>query len=148
MQNMFYRNNIVICVAFMLLAACSEQGQEANSNLCLNQAHQCQSDDFDKAFLRLEQPLQIEHPITISLQLPGDWKVGSINARLQGANMQMGRIPVEFQSTTLPGLYQGSLFIVGCTQPDMVWQLQVEVESTHPQQLHLLQWTFSTEHME
>ena len=148
MQNMFYLNNIVICVALVVLMACSDEHSEPNTNHCLNQSQNCQADNFDQAFLILEQPLEIEHPITISLQLPRDWDTTSIQARLQGANMQMGQIPIIFQATTQPGLYQGTLFMVSCTQPDMVWQLQVEVESSQPKQHHLLHWSFSTQHME
>lgn len=145
MQNMFYRNNIVLCMAIAMLLACSDKASTAVGQHCINATEQCRADNFESAFLHLTQPLQIEHPITINLQFPGDWQIKQVKARLVGANMQMGQIPIQLEPAEQANEFSGVLLVVACTSSDMVWRLEVDVESQKPDQHHMLHWTFSTE---
>lgn len=148
MQKKVYLYSAVFSVVIGMLNACSDKASEPESTFCLNQYRSCVSTTEPEAILQLKQTLEIEHPITITLQLPKAWKIQQLSAQLVGRNMQMGRIPIRLTPTQVNNEYSGTLFVVACTQPDMVWQLEVEVELEQLNQRHLLRWPFSINHME
>ncbi|GGA70726.1 hypothetical protein GCM10011369_10570 [Neiella marina] len=64
-----------------------------------------------------------------------------------GKNMYMGQIPIALSPPSPKGFVDGELLVIACTRPDMVWQLELDVELADGQvvQAH---WPFLMTHTE
>lgn len=148
MQNSNSLKIIAICVVLISIIGCGNEQTNHSESFCLDQALICPAENEATAQLALQQSLQFELPITFQLTLPNGFTLVTSQAKLVGLNMAMGQIPVALQPvvTTANG-YQGQLIVVACSNPDMIWQLQVEAKKPQGEPI-LLQWSFSTQHME
>lgn len=76
--------------------------------------------------------LTVETPITLTLNASD---LSDIQAELTGINMYMGRVPVKF--TQLSSTEWQAVFLLGaCTEPDMKWQLAVQLTDNSGNQRH------------
>ncbi len=125
---------------------CGEPTNASSAEFCLNQQQRCLDDHSHQAELSLQRPLQIEYPITFMVTLPQGLSLRESRAQLVGVNMQMGRLPIEL-SAQGDERYAGTLMVVACSDPDMIWQLQIETLSAAGQS-ETLHWSFSTQILE
>ena len=65
-----------------------------------------------------------ESPFSVSLQMPADALIES--AKMQGITMYMGTIPVLFKQIDAR-LWQADIMVGACSEPNMLWQLDVRV---------------------
>jgi|GEM_PF-1332523 hypothetical protein len=79
-------------------------------------------------------PVQAERDFVIQLQ-GGDPAVTPVKAWLEGRDMFMGTIPVNFEATEQG--WQGTTLVGSCTSPLMVWLLNIEWSNGQRQQLAL-----------
>lgn len=79
-------------------------------------------------------PVQAERDFVIQLQ-GGDQAVTPVKAWLEGRDMFMGTIPVNFEATEQG--WQGTTLVGSCTSPMMVWLLNIEWSNGQRQQLAL-----------
>ncbi|MCX4042439.1 hypothetical protein OR606_19805 [Aeromonas hydrophila] len=79
-------------------------------------------------------PVQAERDFVIQLQ-GGDPVVTPVKAWLEGRDMFMGTIPVNFEATEQG--WQGTTLVGSCTSPLMVWLLNIEWSNGQRQQLAL-----------
>ncbi|TNH83339.1 hypothetical protein CF138_16870 [Aeromonas hydrophila] len=79
-------------------------------------------------------PVQAERDFVIQLQ-GGDPAVTPVKAWLEGRDMFMGTIPVNFEATEQG--WQGTTLVGSCTSPMMVWLLNIEWSNGQRQQLAL-----------
>ena len=78
-----------------------------------------------KAYLWMPQsPLPIEQSVTLRLQLPAE-VIPQLSV-VEGLNMYMGKIPVQWQAKN--GEWHAQLLIGACTEPRMDWQLTIPLE--------------------
>ena len=78
-------------------------------------------------------PVQAERDFVIQLQ--GGDPVTPVKAWLEGRDMFMGTIPVNFEATEQG--WQGTTLVGSCTSPLMVWLLNIEWSNGQRQQLAL-----------
>ncbi|AXV34449.1 hypothetical protein BFW41_11120 [Aeromonas hydrophila] len=79
-------------------------------------------------------PVQAERDFVIQLQ-GGEPAVTPVKAWLEGRDMFMGTIPVNFEATEQG--WQGTTLVGSCTSPMMVWLLNIEWSNGQRQQLAL-----------
>ena len=79
-------------------------------------------------------PVQAEHDFVLRLQ-GGDTAINPLKAWLEGKDMFMGRIPVQFEANE--GGWQGKAQVGSCTSATMVWLLNIEWSNGQRQQLAL-----------
>ncbi|UNP90119.1 hypothetical protein MNZ22_07700 [Aeromonas encheleia] len=79
-------------------------------------------------------PVQAEHDFVLRLQ-GGDTAINPLKAWLEGKEMFMGRIPVQFEAND--GGWQGKAQVGSCTSATMVWLLNIEWSNGQRQQLAL-----------
>lgn len=75
--------------------------------------------------------MPFETPITLTLELPEDVIVSA--SEIRGLSMYMGRIPVVWQEQA-DGTWQARILLGACTDPQMVWQLQINLVHKHSEQ--------------
>lgn len=68
-----------------------------------------------------------ETPFNINLSVANNEKI--ISARLEGVTMYMGYIPVAFSS--LGNIYQAQTMVGICSEKNMKWKLQLNLEDKH-----------------
>ncbi len=73
----------------------------------------------------LAGPLQTEEPLDITVKLPADLAIKQ--ARIEGANMYMGVIPVLLSEQS-GGVWSGWFMLGSCSEPRMQWQLLIQLE--------------------
>ncbi|MGN5192833.1 hypothetical protein BJP22_17260 [Aeromonas veronii] len=84
-----------------------------------------------------ELPLRAEHDFAIAIT-GGDPAIKPVKATLEGKDMFMGTIPVNFeQFEQIDGQWQGVTQVGSCTSPVMVWLLNIEWSNGQRQQLAL-----------
>ncbi|WP_434668252.1 hypothetical protein [Aeromonas sp. NJAU223] len=79
-------------------------------------------------------PIKAEHDFSLRLQ-GGDPAISPTQAWLEGKEMFMGRIPVQFEAGE--GGWQGTAQVGSCTSATMTWLLNVEWSNGQRQQLAL-----------
>ncbi|MFC5708427.1 hypothetical protein [Aeromonas eucrenophila] len=79
-------------------------------------------------------PVKAEHDFVLRLQ-GGDAAITPVNAWLEGKEMFMGRIPVQFEARD--GGWQGTAQVGSCTSATMTWLLNIEWSNGQRQQLAL-----------
>ncbi|MEG0008073.1 MAG: hypothetical protein RR721_02710 [Aeromonas sp.] len=79
-------------------------------------------------------PVKAEHDFVLRLQ-GGEPSITPVNAWLEGKEMFMGRIPVQFDA--IDGGWQGRAQVGSCTSTTMTWLLNLEWSNGQRQQLAL-----------
>ncbi|MGY3857947.1 hypothetical protein [Aeromonas intestinalis] len=79
-------------------------------------------------------PIKAEHDFSLCLQ-GGDPAISPTQAWLEGKEMFMGRIPVQFEASE--GGWQGTAQVGSCTSATMTWLLNIEWSNGQRQQLAL-----------
>lgn len=132
---------ISLLSSMFLLFACKPDLGSPQNQYCLNEKEACFDLNQNGLKMVLGQPLKIEQPIKFKIELPHGWKINQSSARLVGANMYMGRIPVPIRLNDAHDALVGELLIIACTRPDMVWQFELEVELQNGQLVNA-HWPF------
>lgn len=89
--------------------------------------------------IELEEELKLEFTLPTSLKLVGTW--------VQGINMYMGKTALIIDSSQNRGLqevYQASLFLGACSEPNMKWQLVLQGQNSSGEKQSFF-FNFSTE---
>lgn len=74
-------------------------------------------------------PVAVEEEITLLLTpLLTDDTIEAVSARVEGVNMNMGRIPVIWWKQPKTGDYKGHFMLGSCSEPKMQWRLVVDVQ--------------------
>jgi hypothetical protein len=77
-------------------------------------------------------------PVETPLQLQLTAKnVANISARLTGVSMYMGQIPLRFSQQG--NVWQAEFLLGACSDPDMQWQLKLELTFTNGEKRTLIQ---------
>ena len=102
----------------LLLAGCTEEVREAEPGLCQFQQGACvQLQAGEKLSLSMTPAnAPSEQPLALKLEKPESWQVTS--AMVEGRDMFMGRLPVNFDEQG-----QGTLMYGSCASGYMVWRL-------------------------
>ncbi|MGY6036985.1 hypothetical protein [Aeromonas sp. AE23HZ002T15] len=79
-------------------------------------------------------PVKAEHDFSLRLQ-GGDPTITPTQAWLEGKEMFMGRIPVQFDA--IDGGWQGTVQVGSCTSATMTWLLNIQWSNGQRQQLAL-----------
>ncbi|MGL5814644.1 MAG: hypothetical protein ACRCYW_15125 [Aeromonas sp.] len=79
-------------------------------------------------------PVKAEHDFSLRLQ-GGDPAITPTQAWLEGKEMFMGRIPVQFDA--IEGGWQGTAQVGSCTSATMTWLLNIQWSNGQRQQLAL-----------
>lgn len=64
----------------------------------------------------------VETPLLLQLTAAD---VLSVSGELTGVSMYMGEVPLRFSQ--LEGVWQAEFLLGACSDPDMLWQLQLEI---------------------
>ncbi|KUM53797.1 hypothetical protein [Rheinheimera sp. EpRS3] len=65
----------------------------------------------------------VETPLLLQLTAAD---VFSVSGELTGVSMYMGKVPLRFSQHQ--GMWQAEFLLGACSDPDMLWQLQLEVQ--------------------
>ncbi|WP_240223879.1 hypothetical protein [Rheinheimera hassiensis] len=65
----------------------------------------------------------VETPLLLQLTAAD---VLSVSGELTGVSMYMGKVPLRFSQHQ--GMWQAEFLLGACSDPDMLWQLQLEVQ--------------------
>jgi len=76
----------------------------------------------------------VETPLM--LQLNGS-NVINVSGELSGVSMYMGKVPLRFSQHK--GIWQAEFLLGACSDPDMLWQLQLEIQFADGQTRKLTQ---------
>lgn len=114
------------CVLLML-AACTPQEAAKTAT-----ARQVQLKTFNLSYLPADMP--VETPLLLKLDT-GKEAVLAVTGIIRGKTMYMGEIPLRFELKQQQ--WQAELVLGACTEPDMQWQLDLEVTYHNGEKLTL-----------
>jgi hypothetical protein len=80
-------------------------------------------DDAGMQLLLTPAAAPVETPLMLILSAE---QVIAVTGELNGVSMYMGRIPLQF--TLHNGQWQAEFFLGACSDPAMLWQVQLEME--------------------
>ncbi|WP_298440105.1 hypothetical protein [uncultured Ferrimonas sp.] len=107
-------------------AAASAQSAAPSADLCQFQQGPCLRTDSQLQLTPAHAPS--EQPLQMNITLPEGYHI--VEARIEGRDMFMGVIPVQFNGNRATTIY-GS-----CSSDYMVWQLFVSAENGQGQQIN------------
>ncbi|MEH8017708.1 hypothetical protein MN202_10715 [Rheinheimera muenzenbergensis] len=77
----------------------------------------------------------VETPLTLTLEAEG---LTAVSGELTGVNMYMGRVPIRF-SQLAANSWQAEFLLGACSEPDMQWQLVLQLQDQQGQNVTLKQ---------
>ena len=108
---------IVFGCVLLMLAACTPQ-EAAKTAM----TRQVQLNAFTLTYLPADMP--VETPLLLKLDV-GKEAVVAVTGKIRGKTMYMGEIPLRFEFRQQQ--WQAELMLGACTEPNMQWQLELEV---------------------
>ncbi|KKO46655.1 hypothetical protein WG68_05060 [Arsukibacterium ikkense] len=116
-------NWVSLCCGFLLLTACQPAPVDHSSHLLFQR---------DTILLSLS-PASAPVETPLILRISSGLAIEAISADVAGVNMFMGRIPLRFQKlTTQKGdeaeQWQAEFLLGACSDPAMLWQLNVTLQ--------------------
>jgi hypothetical protein len=100
-----------------MLAACTPQEAAKTAT-----TRQVQLNAFTLSYLPADMP--VETPLLLKLDV-GKEAVLAVTGKIRGKTMYMGEIPLRFEFRQQQ--WQAELMLGACTEPNMQWQLELEV---------------------
>lgn len=116
-----FRTMTTVVSGLLILAGCSENNnQPVDPTLCQFETGPCQFAISGETLSLTMNPANApsEQPLALTLSAPQSWILES--ALVEGRDMFMGRIPVNFDADG-----HGQLMYGSCASGYMVWQLQL-----------------------
>ncbi len=75
-------------------------------------------------------PGQIPVETLLQLQLQSKQPLKQVTAEIVGVSMYMGRIPLRFTFDDNSGLWRSDFMLGACSDPNMIWQLRIQLTDT------------------
>ncbi|RVU37488.1 hypothetical protein EOE67_09870 [Rheinheimera riviphila] len=72
-------------------------------------------------------PGQIPVETLLRLQLRSEQPLQLVSAEMTGVSMYMGKIPLRFTFDAATGLWSSDFMLGACSDPKMIWQLQLQL---------------------
>lgn len=125
-----HQNKLLLALGILILIVIGlgigQKEISSNADYCRVTNGACSIDDLganiDIQFAPASIPLETEVDISMKSASP----INIRQAWVEGINMYMGRIPVEFESND--GMnWHSPLYLGMCSEPEMQWQLIVEI---------------------
>ncbi|USD39620.1 hypothetical protein [Ferrimonas sp. SCSIO 43195] len=119
---MMFRTVGALVSGLLILTGCSDNNEQVTDpSLCQFETGPCQFAISGETLSLTMTPANApsEQPLALSLAAPEGWSLNS--ALVEGRDMFMGRIPVNFDADG-----QGELMYGSCASGYMVWQLQLQ----------------------
>jgi hypothetical protein len=120
----------ILLLTLLLLMSYFWQKQQALSvdrTACTFDQGHCQIHS-DKGSIRFEsfpESMAIEEEINVKITFPNELKLKQVF--ITGVNMYMGKTRVLFDEQDI-GVAQGVFFLGSCSEPNMRWQMTLELE--------------------
>lgn len=108
---------IVFGCVLLMLAACTPQEAAKTAT-----TRQVQLNAFTLSYLPADMP--VETPLLLKLDV-GKEAVLAVTGKIRGKTMYMGEIPLRFEFRQQQ--WQAELMLGACTEPNMQWQIELEV---------------------
>lgn len=122
----------VSCILLTLISACQPQAVYLSKNpICQhpqNSNEHCTFTLGEHQFALSSDDPGMPIESGVQLFLTSDTPLTKVNAEVRGVSMYMGRLPVpgSLHSATE---WQGEMFLGACTDPQMIWSLQLRIHT-------------------